>query len=238
MHRSLSVLFVLLSLIDLILTLWLLGNSGSQVYEANPIAKWCLESHGWRGMAFYKGAVVLFVLGLSAVIVRYRPRAARRILGFGCASLTLVVCYSTALCQTPFRTSEEESRQRLENMNGETQAWNQKRAKMLALLRELRKGILGERCTLREAVHRLATSDQGKVSSVLRSQIQIYPGRPVAQAIAAFVISHIVSTLKQDPHSAAQLAGRLVREFEKTYGSAVPKMLADYLENIDRAAVG
>jgi hypothetical protein len=238
MQRSLCVLFALLSLTDLAMTRWLIGSSDRQVHEANPIAKWCLESHGWAGMVCYKCAVVLLVLGLSTVVFRYRPRAASGILAFGCACLALVVCYSTALCRTPpGAADDEETRQRLESMNNETRAWNDQRSAMLALLHELRQELLVESCTLREAVDRLAKSDDGKVPGVLHAQTRLYPDRPVAQGIAAFIISHTVSTVKHEPHTAAQLALRLVREFEHTYGSAIPDMLADYLEGIDREAV-
>jgi hypothetical protein len=238
MHRSLCVLFALLSLTDLALTRWLIDRSGSPVYEANPIAKWCLDSHGWPGMACFKGGLVLLVMGLYAIIFRYRPRAASRVLGFGCTSLILVVGYSAALCQTPLKAAdEEEGRQHLAKMNNETRKWNRQRDTMLALLAELRQRLLVERCTLREAVDRLATLEQGKLSEVLRAQIRPYRNIPVAQSIAAFVISHAVSSVKDKRHCAAQLGRRLAREFEQTYSSAVPAMVAGLLEGVEREAV-
>jgi hypothetical protein len=240
MHRSLCVLFALLSLIDLALTRVLLGRSRSQVFEVNPLAKWFLERHGWPGIAGYKGALVLLVLGLCAIIFRYRPRAARGVLGFGCASLALVVCYSLTLCQRPTKSvgeEEEESRQYLENLNNETQVINRQRTAMMALLAELRQDLVVERCTLGQAVNRLATQEQGKISDVLRAQIKIYPNRPASQGIAAFLISYIVNTLKNDRHSASRVGRRLAREFERTYGSSIPTVLADLIHDIDRMAV-
>jgi hypothetical protein len=242
MHRLLCVLFALLSLVDLALTRWLLGRSRGQVYEANPIAKWFLERHGWPGMACFKGAVVLLVMGLYAIIVRYRPRAAWGVLTFGCASLSIVVCYSLILCQSPIqstREEEEEVSQRLEAMNEQTQlTWNRQRDAMLALLGDLRQDLLAERCTLGEAVDRLATLEHGEMSDVLRSQTKLYADRPVIQGVAAFLISHVVNSLKEDRRSASKLGHRLAREFEITYGSTVPNMLAILIQDIDRVVLG
>jgi hypothetical protein len=230
MHRSLSVLFTLLSLTDLALTWWLLDGSGGWVYEANPIARWFLQHHGWPGMACFKVAVVFLVLGLTAIIFRYRPRAARGILGLGCASLALVVWYSTGLCQAPQQAIDEEaSLQHLESMNSQIRGWNCRRDVMLVHLGKIREELLAERCTLREAVDRLATSDQGKLPDVLRPQLRLYPGRPFAECIAAFLISHVVNSLKEEPQYACSIACNLVREFEDTFSRAIPTMLADSL---------
>ena len=92
-----QLLFLLLSLADLALTYWLLRQSDRQIYEANPVARWWLAQHGAVGLAGFKGAIVLFVLTLTVVISRHKPRAAGRILTFGCVSLVFVVRYSAAL---------------------------------------------------------------------------------------------------------------------------------------------
>jgi hypothetical protein len=96
-HPRKQILFALLSLADLTLTCWLLGHSDGQIYEANPVARWWLAQHGAVGLAGFKGAIVLFVLTLTVVISRHKPRAAGRILTFGCVSLVFVVLYSAAL---------------------------------------------------------------------------------------------------------------------------------------------
>ena len=93
-HPKKQILFALLSLADLTLTWWLLGHSDGQVYEVNPVARWWLVRHGAVGLACFKGAVVLLVLTLTAVISRSKPRAAGQVLTFGCVSLVFVVLYS------------------------------------------------------------------------------------------------------------------------------------------------
>src|SRR5262245_28676349 len=88
--------YALLSAADFALTHHLLAGSGS-AYEANPLANWLLQRHGWDGLAFFKVAVALLFTGLAAAIYWYRPRAAMRLLVFGCAALTIVVVYSGTL---------------------------------------------------------------------------------------------------------------------------------------------
>src|SRR5215831_6550499 len=95
-HPVRLLLFGLLSLADLFLTLRLLAHSGA-VYESNPLARWWLARHGWLGLACFKAATVLVVVGLAGAITRRRPRAGGRVLGFACAALALVVCYSSVL---------------------------------------------------------------------------------------------------------------------------------------------
>jgi hypothetical protein len=106
-HPRKQLLFILLSLVDLALTCWLLGHSGGQVYEANPVARWWLVRYGAGGLAGFKGAVVLLVLTLVTFIGRREPGAAGRILTFGCVSLVVVNLYSVALCPAACRAPEE-----------------------------------------------------------------------------------------------------------------------------------
>jgi hypothetical protein len=127
-HPRKQLLFVVLSLADLTLTCWLLGHSEGQVYEVNPVAGWWLARHGAAGLAGFKGAVVLLVLTLTAVISRRKPQTAGRILTFGCVSLIFVVLYSVALCPAACHLPEEREmiatrgfNQRLEKMKSAIQ---------------------------------------------------------------------------------------------------------------------
>jgi hypothetical protein len=235
MYRALCILFVLLSVVDLALTRWLFGRSRSQVYEVNPIAKWFLDRHGWPGMACFKSALVVLVMGLCGIIFRYRPRAARGVLTFGCASLALVICYSLNLSRwEDAHTAGEEAaaRQKEDEMNQHTLlVLNRQRAAMMVLLAEIRRDLLAERCTLRQAVDRLATLEEGKISDVLRVQIRPFDDRPTAEGIAAFIIGHVVNALKQDRRSASRVGRRLTSEFERTFGRAVPNALVNMISD-------
>ncbi len=100
-HPARQLGFIVLSAADLLLTWWLLKGSGGQVYEANPVASPWLQKYGFYGLAFYKGGLVFMILALVLVIeYLQRPRAAVRILDFGCVSLSLVLCYSSILYVT------------------------------------------------------------------------------------------------------------------------------------------
>jgi Domain of unknown function (DUF5658) len=96
-HPVKLLLFTLLSVADLTVTWWLLGNSDGDIYEANPIARFWLQRYGSLGLAGFKVSLILLTTFLIVIVARSRPRAAGRLLGFGCVCLTLVVSYSAAL---------------------------------------------------------------------------------------------------------------------------------------------
>ncbi len=80
---------------------WLLTRlliyPGSHAYEMNPIASGVLSACGWSGLAWFKATCAGVVLGAGTIIGRRNPTTARRLLGFGCGVLLIVVCYSTYL---------------------------------------------------------------------------------------------------------------------------------------------
>jgi hypothetical protein len=124
-------MFVLLSLLDLVLTCWLLGHSEGQVYEANPVARWWLVRYGAAGLAGFKGAVVLIVVPLVTFIARREPRAAGRILTFGCVSLVLVDLYSVALCPAACRAPGERATIAMRKFNEPLEILNRATQKQL-----------------------------------------------------------------------------------------------------------
>jgi hypothetical protein len=221
-----SLLFCLLSLADLALTCWLLGNSGGQAYEANPLARWWLSRHGWVGLACFKLTCVLTVLGLASLISRYRPRAGGRVLTFGCAALAAVVLYSAALClgadASPERLQAEESR-RLDEEFHKAEAYH-------ALLDRLVEDVLAGRLTLREAAQLAAESERGRDPTWLECLARVYPGRSGPECLAANVIHHAVISRAKEP----EVGVRLEAEFYRTFGARAPALPQVQLE---RAAV-
>ncbi len=165
-HPYRQFLFVLLSLADLALTCWLLDHSRGQVYEANPLARWWLVRYWATGLACFKAAVVLLVLVLMAVIAHFRPWAAGRILEVSCAILVLVVLHSTALCRTflvPINAREAlEIEQALDEINREIRAERSRMIAFRVFVGDLCNDLLAGRCTLGEAVGRLARTAQGR----------------------------------------------------------------------------
>ena len=88
--------FFLLSLADLLLTGWLLGEEGT-FFEANPLAAWCLDRFGWWGLAGLKALSFLLAAGGLSVLARRRPRLARGTLALGCLAVALVVYHGATL---------------------------------------------------------------------------------------------------------------------------------------------
>src|SRR5262245_27473989 len=90
-------LYLLLSLFDLVLTWQLLQYGEGQVYESNPIVNWWLTHYGWLGLTAFKLVAVVVVGGLAAIICLHGPRTGRMVLSFVCAVLLMVVVYSCSL---------------------------------------------------------------------------------------------------------------------------------------------
>lgn len=94
-HRNLlpwlAGLFVLLSVVDLLLTFWLLETKGGRVYEANPVANRILQTSGWPGLLAFKGTCVLFAVITVSILAQSRPVIAHRLLGAGCLTLLMTV---------------------------------------------------------------------------------------------------------------------------------------------------
>jgi hypothetical protein len=230
-QRGKQVVFVLLSVADLSLTCWLLERSGGNVHEANPVAAWWLARYGAMGLACFKGAMVLLVLGLAAVIARHRPRAAGHILTFGCAALALVVLYSASLCPAASRTPAEreaieiqQHNQKLSTMNRTTQQWRARMKAFLALRDELCQCLLAGRSTLHEAVDRLLATEQGRDARWRAGLSHLHPEGSLPERVAIYLILGVYH-LAEGPDDAWRSVRRLERELEITYGRSLPQRL-------------
>jgi curved DNA-binding protein CbpA len=81
--QSLAVCLVGMSFADLLMT-YLLLRSGSQFYEANPIALWFFQRWNILGMTLFKFVLVGLVIALAEVIERNRQRWGRLLLIAAC----------------------------------------------------------------------------------------------------------------------------------------------------------
>jgi hypothetical protein len=91
------VLFLVLSVLDLVHTYLLIQNGGGQVYEGNPIARSWLLRYGWTGLALFKGASIFVVLACVLLLNRYRPQSAALVITIACVVLLVVAFYSHRL---------------------------------------------------------------------------------------------------------------------------------------------
>jgi hypothetical protein len=90
------ILYVVLSLADLVLTAALLGTDG-EAYEANPIAAAFLERHGWSGLALFKAAGVTVFVAAVVLLARRRRQLAAAVVTFGCLVLIGVTWHTHRL---------------------------------------------------------------------------------------------------------------------------------------------
>ena len=85
--------FVLLNLCDTVAT-FLLLRQNTHFFESNPIPRWFFEGWGFRGMVYFKVAMVLFVITIAQVVARKNEPLAKLLLVFGCVALGCVFVYS------------------------------------------------------------------------------------------------------------------------------------------------
>ncbi len=99
-HPGKLSLYAFLSLSDLFLTYQLVHGSHGEVYESNPVASAWLVHFGWYGLAAFKLLAMSLVAMIAITISVYRPETGGRLLGFACAAVAMVVCYSVCLANT------------------------------------------------------------------------------------------------------------------------------------------
>ena len=94
-----TLLYVLLSIADLLMTNFLLRQNpeGLEFVESNPVARHFLDHWGPKGMIYFKFGMVAFVCVITQIIARYRPFTARLLLLFAIAMMLYVVVYSVRL---------------------------------------------------------------------------------------------------------------------------------------------
>jgi hypothetical protein len=209
--RSKWYLFGLLNLADLFLTVQLLRHSYGEVYESNPLANWWLTRYGWLGLVLFKLVVTLFTAGLLVVIACSRPRAGSRALLLACRILVPVVLYSGYLfCSLNLNTDAWSGKALREE-----RAKGQRLVKRLHDLREytalreqLSKDLLAGRCTLEEAVARLALTPRGQDPFWLKCLHAEYLGSSDQECRAADLITYTLSNLTNQVDK-EQLASRL-----------------------------
>jgi hypothetical protein len=207
-------LFVALSVCDLIMTWWLLERSGRCITEANPIAEWWLSRFGWIGLAGFKAAIISIVVLLAGAIARQRPRAAANVLVFACAVLTVVVIHSAVLAQsapTPGERSAEINRE-LEEINVRTRRLTAGVQDYTDFVKRLVGRVSTGELTLAEAIERLMKWEKNRDPAWQRVLMSVYPGRTMQQALARQMLDFV-----RDAGAAPATRYRLQREFETLF---------------------
>lgn len=183
---SATIVFVVLSLGDLVVTWWLLECSGRLVCEGNPIADWWLRHYGWLGLASFKSSMVLLVIVLTALTARKRPQVATRTLRFACAALVMVMLHSVAVGRSAQTANEsvDEVNNDLEELNGPARARTAKIVAYFHLLAEATDDVAAGRSTLSHGVDRLANSARAKDGDYLQSLVRRHPGHSFRECLS------------------------------------------------------
>ena len=92
--------FILVNVLDFMLTFLLLWSSGHT--EANPIARYFLDRWGFRGMLYFKLALVALVCVIAQIVAVHRPGLARGLLIGSTAIVGAVVIYSATLLRDAY----------------------------------------------------------------------------------------------------------------------------------------
>jgi hypothetical protein len=85
--------YVLLNLCDIVAT-WALLRRDSGFVESNPVARWFFHGWGFRGMVWFKLAMVALVVVIAQAVARKNEPLARTLLTFGCIVVGCVFIYS------------------------------------------------------------------------------------------------------------------------------------------------
>lgn len=92
-----TLLFVLISAMDVFMTYILLSQEGGSFVESNPVARYFIAGWGTKGMVYFKFGMVAFVCVLAQIIARRRPQVARWLLVGATIVSAVVVAYSVKL---------------------------------------------------------------------------------------------------------------------------------------------
>ncbi|MCI0464218.1 MAG: DUF5658 family protein [Gemmataceae bacterium] len=196
--RLLLALFVTLSLTDFLLTWYLLEQRGGRFYESNPVARWFLVQFGWAGLAAFKTAVVLLVVGVALLVSRRRPRTSRRVLTFGCLTTGVVVLYSCFLLNRASASRFIPDEASILATGRQLDAKLHRSREYRALLDRLGAHLRAGACTLEEAVDLLAASAQGQDPEWMRWLRSHYPDHTDRECLTANLQHYAGPQLSQE----------------------------------------
>lgn len=216
--------FVVLSLVDFMLTWYLLTQSGGHVYESNPVAQWWLVHFGWVGLAGFKAAAMSLAAGLGIYLFLRRPAVGHRVLGFGCAALVTVVVYSGYLIQTVHASASDPDDDiaflagRAKQIEESFRVGDSYRKEM----EETSAALLAGNSTLTEAVVRIRNTRKAQDPEWYQQLSRHYPSLHHIEAqLAANILLHISNQVSREPHLGKRM-NQLLKEFSVLYGVPFP----------------
>ena len=89
--------WLLVSVLDFVMTYLLLAHPETHFVESNPIAVFFFHGWGMKGLLGFKLFMATFVVIVCQIIATKKPKVARRVLQLGTLVVGLVVVYSVLL---------------------------------------------------------------------------------------------------------------------------------------------
>ena len=222
-HPRKLLLFLLLSLSDLGLTWLLVERGGGVVYESNPVADWWLWHYGWAGLGAFKVLTVVVVVGLTAVVSRFRPRSGGLILAVACSALALVVGYSCYLVGGGASAADPTTSAELAEIRAESAHLDVEWAKSeeyRMTLERLGADLTAGRCSLTEATTHLGSTRQAQERSWLRRLHVFFPEESDTECLAISLVLQSLSSARDNPAEAERRARHLERELTASFGAS------------------
>jgi hypothetical protein len=217
----LAVTFLGLSVLDLVLTWRLLQTPGACFYEANPVASSILEWGGWWGLGLYKLGCAGTVLGVIALLARWRPRLSRVLLTAACPLLALVVGYSVVLASGEDRRelmAAYELGDAVDQMFREHRAYQQK-------LSQFARAVTERQLTLPQAARELSAHVASLRYNPLAPLRAMHRHLSDEALLAAAVVREAYHLLRESGQSAERSLAWLEEEFRSAYASPLPRGL-------------
>ena len=92
-----TVMFCIVSALDVIMTYGLLVRDDMNFVESNPFAGYFLDRWGIEGMVYFKGVMTLVACGIAQIVARKELALARQLLAIMTLIILGVVIYSVWL---------------------------------------------------------------------------------------------------------------------------------------------
>jgi hypothetical protein len=214
--------FLTVSALDLLLTWCLLTTPGACFYEANPLAEHILKAAGWWGLGLFKLACAGTVVGVSALLARRRPWAARAVLAVAVPVGCLVVGYSLTLAGGSDRRAIVAAHERQSQLDQQKRDQLVFQEKVTQVARE----VLARQHTLPEAarvLHACAASLQYNPLHALECH---YPTLSDEGRLAVRVFREASYLLRNEPaESKRAVLARLAAEFTAAYSCPIPRQI-------------
>ena len=213
LRSRLMVCFLLLSVVDLLLTGWLLVGEGP-FFEANPLAAWCLQRFGWGGLAGLKAASLLLTAAGIAVLARRRPWIARGILAVGCLAVALVVFQGASLVTASPALQEEYHREQAFQVRADAEARQLQNLLELQrnyseLRRRLSRELLAGRRSLASALAELERLGFHRHPHWRRLADGLHPGKSSREILERQLLDQLLVDIQEGVPEGLRLLARL-----------------------------